>query len=117
MAEGIAKKYLDNCTIESAGTIPETINPLAIEVMDEIYINLSTHYSKSITDEQIKTFDIAITLCGDAKDRCINLHNLVKEYLHWDIIDPAKENGTNKEKLAVFRNVRNQIKNKIKNLT
>tara|TARA_B100001750_G_C15395929_1_gene540014 strand:+ start:409 stop:774 length:366 start_codon:yes stop_codon:yes gene_type:complete len=114
MAEGIAKKYLNDCTIKSAGTNPEPINPLAIEVMNEIGIDLSNHYSKTIKEEQIKLFDIAITLCGDAKDKCINLHNLVKEHIHWDIIDPAKADEMNNDKLAVFRNVRNQIKNNIK---
>ena len=116
MAEAIAKKYLNNCIIESAGTNPEPINPLAIKVMNEIGIDLSTQHSKTITEEQIKLFDIAITLCGDAKDKCINLHNLVKEHIHWDIIDPAKADGINNDKLAIFRNVRNQIKSNIKSL-
>ena len=73
IAEGLARKYLNNYTIESAGTNPETVNPIAIEVMREIDIDLSNHYSKSITDEQMKSFDIVITLCGDAKDKCLNI--------------------------------------------
>ena len=116
IAEGLAKKYLKNCTIESAGTNPETVNPIAIEVMREIDIDLSNHYSKSITDEQIKSFDIAITLCGDAKDKCLNINSLVKEHFHWDIIDPAKANGGNEEKLNIYKSVRNLIENKIRDL-
>ena len=116
MAEGISKKYLKNCTIKSAGTNPEPINLLAIEAMSEIDIDLSNHYSKPITNEEIKSFDIAITLCGDAKEKCINIHSLVKEHLHWDIIDPAKSRGTKNKRLIVFRNVRNQIETEIKKL-
>ena len=116
IAEGLAKKYLTNCTIESAGTKPETVNPFAIEVMREIDIDLSNHYSKSITDEQIKSFDIAITLCGDAKDKCLNINSLVKEHFHWDIIDPAKANGGNEEKLNIYKSVMNLIENKIRDL-
>jgi len=113
MAEALAKKYLNKCYIESAGTIPESVNPLAIEVMKEINIDISNYFSKSITDEKIKSFDIAITLCGDAKDKCINLNKLVKQYFHWDINDPAKANGTYKENLNIYRYVRDKIKNNI----
>ena len=116
IAEGLARKYLNNCTIESAGTNPETVNPIAIEVMREIDIDLSDHHSKSITDEQIKSFDIAITLCGDAKDKCFNIKSLVKLHVHWDIIDPAKATGTNEEKLNIYKSVRDLIEIKIKEL-
>ena len=116
IAEGLARKYLNNYTIESAGTNPETVNPIAIEVMREIDIDLSNHYSKSITDEQIKSFDIAITLCGDAKDKCLNIKSLVKQHIHWDIIDPAKATGTNEEKFNIYTSVRDLIEIKIKEL-
>ena len=116
IAEGLANKYLNNCTIGSAGTNPETVNPFAIEVMREIDIDLSNHYSKLITDEQMKSFDIVITLCGDAKDKCLNINSLVKEHFHWDIIDPAKANGSNEEKLKIYKSVRNLLENKIKDL-
>ena len=113
MAEALAKKYLNNCIVESAGTNPELINPLTIEVMKEINIDLSNQYSKSISDKDIKSFDLAITLCSDAKDKCINLNHLVKQFFHWDINDPSKANGTNQEKFNAYRDVRDKIKNKI----
>ncbi len=116
IAEGIAKKYLNHCTIESAGTNPESINLLAIEVMKEIDIDLSDHYSKSITEDKIKSFDIVITLCGDANDSCVNLNTLVKQHIHWDIMDPAKFHGEEEAKRKVFRDVRELIKNNIKDL-
>ena len=113
MAEAFAKKYINNCNIESAGTMPESVNPLTVEVMKEINIDISNYYSKSITDKKIESFDIAITLCGDAKDKCVNLNKLVKQYFHWDINDPAKANGIYKENLNIYRDVRDKIKNNI----
>ena len=71
---------------------------------------------ESITNEEIKSFDIAITLCGDAKDKCLNINSLVKEHFLWDIIDPAKATGTNEEKLNIYKSVRDLIENKIKDL-
>ena len=111
MAEALGKKYLNHFSVESAGTDPEPINPFAIDVMKEINIDISSQFSKSISDNKIKTFDIVITLCGDAKDKCTNINNLVKEYFHWNIIDPARSNGTNQEKLDTFREVRDLIDN------
>ena len=83
--------------------------------MREIDIDLSDHHSKSITDEQIKSFDIAITLCGDAKDKWLNINSLVKKHFHWAIIDPVKANGSNEEK-NIYNSVRDLIENKIKDL-
>ena len=116
MAEGLAKQYLPNCSIESAGTNPKTINPIAIEIMKEIDIDISTNYAKAISNEKIETFNIGITLCGNAKDHCINIGNLVQNHMHWDVIDPAKINTTDDKKLHIFRNVRDKLEYKIKGL-
>ena len=117
MAEAIAKHYLKNWYIESAGTNPKPINPMAIKVMMEINIDLSNHYSKSITNKNIEFFDTVITLCGDAKDNCPNIKNLAMRHIHWDINDPANFKGTNNEKLGYFRSVRDQLVSKIKKIS
>ncbi len=116
MAEFIGKKYFKNCIIESAGTDPQEVNPMAIKVMSEINIDISNSVSKLIIKEKIKSFDVVITLCGGARDSCVNINSLVKEYIHWDIVDPANAKGSIKEKLDVFRMVREKIENKIKKL-
>ena len=116
MAEGFAKKYIINYTIKSAGTNPEPINPLAFNVMKEINIDLSDHHSKSILDENLESYDFIITLCGDAKDKCITLSNLANKHIHWDINDPAKISGSKAQKLDVYRKARDQIEEKIKSL-
>tara|TARA_B100000945_G_scaffold145451_1_gene116415 strand:+ start:2487 stop:2855 length:369 start_codon:yes stop_codon:yes gene_type:complete len=116
MAEGLAKKYFKNFTIKSAGTNPEPINSLAIEVMKELNIDLSNNYSKSMNDSDIKQFDMVITLCGDAKDQCIVPQKIQKEHIHWDIEDPAKYKGSYENKLNIFRIARDKIKENIENL-
>ena len=116
MAEFLGKKYLTSWIVESAGTQPQKVHPMAIKVMSEIDIDISKSSSKLITNEKIKTFDMVITLCGGARDSCINIDNSIKEHSHWDIIDPAKAKGSNKEKLEVFRKVREKLENKIKKL-
>ena len=117
MAEGFARKYLTKYVIQSAGTHPQPVNFIAIEVMNEIGIDISKHYSKSILDKDLKLHDIIITLCGDAKDECVNLGAFAKKHVHWDLEDPARAIGTSNEKLNFYRKIRNQIENQIKSLT
>ena len=71
MAEGFAKKYLNDHLIKSAGTNLQKINPHAIKVMEEVGINISNHESTLFTNDDLKENDMIITLCGSAKDECI----------------------------------------------
>tara|TARA_Y100000758_G_scaffold244243_1_gene180303 strand:+ start:274 stop:639 length:366 start_codon:yes stop_codon:yes gene_type:complete len=114
MAEGLAKKYMVNYTTLSAGTDPESINPLAIDIMDEINIDISHYCSKSFTDNDLECSDLIITLCDGAKDQCINLANFTNKHIHWDVQDPANASGSKEDKLDFFRNIRNKLEKKIK---
>ena len=71
MAEGFGSRYIDKHNIHSAGTHPLPIHPLAITVMNEIGIDIANHKSKSISEDVIMSFDLVITLCGDARDQCL----------------------------------------------
>ena len=113
MAEGLARKYFNNFHIKSAGTKPEPINPLAIQVMNEIGIDISMNKSKSILEDDIENAYYVITLCGDAKETCITDKQFENKHLHWNISDPAKFKGSEKELLDIFRNTRNNIKKNI----
>ena len=117
MAEGFAKQYLNQYKIYSAGTHPETINPMAIKVMREINIDISDQVSNSISEENINSYDWVITLCGNAKDQCINLNELAENHMHWDLKDPAKSSGTPDEIKAVYCDIRNQILERVKKLS
>ena len=114
MAEGLAKKYLKDCTIESAGTHPAKVNPNAIKVMKNINIDISNYKSKKINQNDLSRFNLIITLCGDAKDRCPVVTS--GRHIHWDIPDPVKFKGTSDQISEQFSKVRDKICEKIKSL-
>ena len=114
MAEGLAKKYLKDCTIESAGTHPAKVNPNAIKVMKNINIDISNYKSKKINQNDLSRFNLIITLCGDANDRCPVLTS--GRHIHWDIPDPVKFKGTSNQISEQFSKVRDRICEKIKSL-
>ncbi len=87
MAEGLARQFLEgDIEVMSAGSRPATVNPLAIEAMAELGIDISDHYSKSVDDIDINTVDLVITLCSD--EVCPVLPGRVRR-LHWPVTDPA----------------------------
>tara|TARA_B110000263_G_scaffold169129_1_gene147318 strand:+ start:1787 stop:2203 length:417 start_codon:yes stop_codon:yes gene_type:complete len=112
MAEGLGKKYLDNYIVRSAGTCPEEVNSNAINSMKEIGIDISNNKSKKIDMDKLNNFDLVITLCGDAKDKCpvINLD----KHIHWNISDPAKFKGSFEKVRLKYSEIRNIIYNNIK---
>ena len=116
IAEGLANSIFDSTyQIESAGTEIHGVNPNAIKTLKEINIDISSYRSKSISLNQLNRFDLVITLCGDAKDKCPALNYGIK-HVHWDLRDPAKFNGTELEIASHFRNTRTLILKKINKL-
>lgn len=117
MAEALLRHYAgDQFEVYSAGLEPKGLNPYTIRVMDEIGIDIRDHRSKSIK-EYIgrRFFHYFITVCADADKDCPHiLWATGGEKLHWPFDDPAAIDGTDAEKLAKFREVRNQIETKIK---
>jgi len=115
MAEGFAKKMLPkNMEIFSAGLEPKSVHPMAIKVMQEVGIDISKQESKNISEIPLNKINIVITLCGDAAERCPIFPGKVKR-IHWEIEDPAKAQGSDKEIAIVFRKVRDKIKSRIEN--
>jgi len=115
MAEGFAKKMLPkNMEIFSAGLEPKGVHPMAIKVMQEIGIDISHQKSKNISEIPIDEIDLVVTLCGDAAERCPIFPGKV-ERIHWEIEDPAKDQGSDKKIIIAFRKVRNNIKSNIIN--
>tara|TARA_Y100000588_G_C13334895_1_gene535608 strand:+ start:17 stop:463 length:447 start_codon:yes stop_codon:yes gene_type:complete len=114
MADGFAKKYLNEFIVSSAGTHPEKVNKNAINVMKKIEIDISNNQSNKIDFNQLDSFDCIITLCGDARDKCLNLSEYKDKHIHWDIEDPAKyDNLSNEEINLKYCEVRDNILNKI----
>ena len=116
IADGLANNIFDSSYyIESAGTEHHGVNPNAIKILKEIGIDISNYKSKSIKLDELNRFDLVITLCGDAKDKCPILDKGVK-HIHWDLKDPAKFKGTESEIISQFRNTRSLILNYIEEL-
>ena len=112
MAEGLARKILgDRAQVQSAGSSPSKVNPFAIQAMNEIGIDLSSHSSKSADDIAPESVDMVITLC--AEEVCPTFLGQATKH-HWPFPDPAGGNGSDEEILASFRQVRDAIQEKIK---
>ena len=107
MADGIANKYLKDHLITSAGTLPEPVNPNAINALNEIGIDISNNKSKKIDIDKLNDFDLVITLCGDAKDKCLVINS--NKHIHWDIPDPAKFKGSEDQIRSEFSRIRDII--------
>ncbi len=113
MAEGLLRHLADDkFEVLSAGINPTFVNPLAIEVMDEIGIDISKQKSKSVNEFLRKKLDYVITLCDNAKQTCPVFPGNYQG-IHWDLEDPVQAQGAEEEKLTIFRKVRNQIKENI----
>jgi len=116
MAEAFLKKWgADLYDAYSAGTEPKGINPYTERVMEEVGVSLSGQYSKHIKEYMGKIhFAYVITLCDDAERSCPAIFPGMGQMLHWSFEDPAAFVGSNDEKLAKFRKVRDQIERTIK---
>ena len=110
MAEGLVNAlWGEEFEAFSAGTAPSQINPLAIEVLKEIGIDISPHKSKGLDQFLSKEFDYVITVCDHANETCPVFPG-GKKRAHKGFTDPASVIGTQDEKIEVFRQVRDQIK-------
>jgi len=116
MAEAFLRKYADEkFEAHSAGLEPKGLNPLTIKAMNEVGIDISSQTSKGVDIYLGKTlFQYLITVCDDAEKNCPTVWLGVNQRLHWSFEDPAKFEGTDEEKLAKFRQIRDQIEQRIK---
>jgi arsenate reductase len=115
MAEGILRHLAgDRFEVFSAGTKPSVVNPLAIAAMSEIGIDISSHRSKHVNECFGKSIDTVITVCDNAKETC-PIFPGVQQQLHWSFEDPAAAQGSEEERLACFRKIRDRIYGRIKN--
>jgi arsenate reductase len=109
MAEAFGHKYLsDKYDVYSAGIEAHGLNPNAIKAMDEVGIDIRNQTSDMIDSELLNNADFVVTLCGDANDKCPITPPHVTRW-HWGFDDPARAEGTEEEKWAVFQRVRDEI--------
>ncbi|MFO1488505.1 MAG: arsenate reductase ArsC [Verrucomicrobiota bacterium] len=111
LAEGLLRSLAgDFLDVQSAGSKPAGyVHPLAIQVMREIGLDLSAHHSKHMNDFLSRPVETVITVCGNADQACPVFPGQLNRH-HWGFDDPAHATGTDEEKLAVFRRVRDEIR-------
>lgn len=116
MAEGYLRYYAgDKAKIYSAGVETHGVNPRAVQVMAEDQVDISRQTSDHVAEYADIPFDIVITVCDHAKERCPYFPARVK-MVHCDFPDPAKAGGSEEEILTEFRRVRSLIKEFVKKL-
>ena len=109
MAEGLLRdRYGDQYEVRSAGTESGGVNPFAVEVMDEIGIDISGHTSDPLQAYTGSRLDIVVTVCDDAAERCPFV-SARKQNLHRGFDDPSAVTGTDEEKRTAFRRVRDEL--------
>ncbi len=113
MAEGLLRALGgDRFEAYSAGTEATHVRPLAIRAMAELGIDISKQESKSLAHFLSEPFDAVITVCDAAAEVCPVFMG-AKRQLHWSFPDPAKAMGSEEEQLAVYRRVRDAIRERI----
>ncbi len=113
MAEGLLRHLAgDSFEAHSAGTEATHVRPLAIRAMEEVGVDISGQESKTLERYLEEPFDYVITVCDDANEACPFFPG-AKNRLHWSFEDPSRAEGSEEERLAVFRSVRDRIGERI----
>jgi thioredoxin type arsenate reductase len=111
MAEGIARSLApEGVKIMSAGSHPSSVRPEAVAVLKEIGIDISGRRSKNVSDIPASDVDTVITLC--AEEECPVFLGKARR-LHWGLHDPAASEGTERDRLNAFRQIRDELKRRI----
>ncbi len=134
MAEGLLRSLASEvATAQSAGLTAEGVHPRAVEVMDELGVDISKHHSKAVPELKAETFDVVITLCEPAREYCLLPSALTQDdqtpadplthnpviagvpvLLHWSVSDPAEAAGSAEEVLAAFRQARDRLRERLR---
>jgi len=113
MAEALLRQHGGSAfEVHSAGTEPKGINPLTLRILAEVEIDASWARSKSVAEFAGQSFDYVITVCDQARQSCPVFPG-AHESLHWGYEDPAAAQGTDEDRLVVFRRVLTQIGERI----
>ncbi len=113
MGEGLVRhEGGDRYEVFSAGTNPTQVRPEAVAVMGEIGIDISGHRSKSVDEFAGQPFDYVVTVCDNARESC-PFFPAGTQRIHWSLEDPAVVAGGEEERLAGFRRIRDELRNRI----
>lgn len=113
MAEGLLRHDGGpDYEVFSAGTYPTSVRPEATQVMQEVGIDISGHRSKSVDEFAGQHFDCVITVCDNARESC-PVFPATTRRIHWSLEDPAAVQGSEEQRLAEFRRIRDQLRQRL----
>jgi arsenate reductase (thioredoxin) len=113
MAEGLLRALAGaRFEVHSAGTEATLVRPLAIRAMEEVGVDITGQESKTLDAYLDQPFDYVITVCDDANEACPFFPG-ARNTLHWSFEDPSRAGGSEEERLALFRRVRDEIRERI----
>ena len=114
MAEGMLRSWAgDRFDVASAGTEATGVRPEAISVMHELGIDISEHQSKTVERFVGQAWDWLIPVCEEACEACPYVPG-AKKVLRWSFDDPAAAGGSDEERMAVFRRVRDELAGQVR---
>ena len=113
MAEGLLRHLAgDRFEVMSAGTEATSVRSEAIEAMSELGVDISGQESKTLERYLGEPFDYVVTVCDDANEACPVFPG-AENRLHWSFQDPSRAEGSEENRLEVFRKVRDEIQTRI----
>jgi arsenate reductase (thioredoxin) len=113
MAEGLLKHLSDgSIDVQSAGSVATELRPEAVQVMEEIGIDIQSQLSKTLDKFVEERFDYVITVCDQANESCPIFPNARNRW-HWSIKDPASVMTTESDRISAFRNARDDLRSRI----
>ena len=115
MAEGLLKHLLGHrIYVDSVGVRAREVDPMAVEVMDEIGIDISRHRSKTFDDLEDTSYDLIVSLSPEAQHSSVELtRTMACEVEFWPTLDPTAIEGTREQQLTAYRQVRDGLKRRI----
>jgi protein-tyrosine-phosphatase len=116
MAESIMKHFHGHRVyVDSVGARKGELDPFAIEVMDEIGIDISNHKPKSFDDLEDTSYDLIVTLSPEAQHHAVEMtRTMAADVIFWNTMDPSFIEGSRENRLTVYRQIRDQILERIK---
>ena len=115
MAEGLLKHVLGHrIYVDSVGVRCADVDPFVIEVMDELGIDLSRHRPKAFEDLEDSSYDLIISLSPEAQHKAVEMtRTMACDVEFWNTFDPALTEGNREARVAAYRQVRDQLKQRI----
>lgn len=116
MAESIMKHFHGHRVyVDSVGARKGELDPFAVEVMDEIGIDISNHKPKSFDDLEDTSYDLIITLSPEAQHHAVEMtRTMAADVIFWNTMDPSFIEGSRETRLTIYRQIRDQILERIK---